>query len=474
MISTQLVRLGAEPITRIVHNLLNRSVVRFAVRPGLLLAGAFGGLILIGTVVLMLPAATHEPGRLGWIDALFTATSAVCVTGLIVVDTGSCFTPFGQTVILVLFQLGGLGIVVFAAGATHVMGLRLSFRSKAALYDVLYQSSAATSLRADLLRVVLLTFAAEAVGAALLYPVFKENPGGHSPAFSAAFHAVSAFCNAGFGLYSDSLTAYRHRPILMMTIMALIVLGGIGHHVVLEGLRRLTDRIRRRRSRTVHWSLSSRVAIGVSAVLIVLGAIALCLLDSEDLGDDWMNRTGNAIFQSITARTAGFNTIDISVLPTASLLFLIGLMFIGGSPGSCAGGIKTTTFAAWTARLWGRVRGRQDTVMRGRRLPQDVSSKVSIVFGLAITWIVLGSFILAITERNTSGAGLEDLLFEQVSAFGTVGLSTGITAALSNVGKLWIVASMFVGRLGPLTVALVILSPRTEDIRYPEEKLMIG
>lgn len=461
-------------IAGIAINLLNRSVLRLAVRPGLLLTCVFGGLILVGTILLMFPAATHKPGGMYWLDAFFTATSAVCVTGLIVVDTGSYFTTYGQTVILVLIQLGGLGIVTFAAAATHVMGLRLSFRSKSALYDTLHQGSAATSLRADLKNVVLLTFIAETIGALLLYYDFRQAPGDHSAAFSAVFHAISAFCNAGFGLYSDSLISYRSAPLLMCTIMVLIILGGIGHHVVIELARRTRNRITGRRSGAVPWSLNARVAIWVSIALILGGAAVLCVLDPGDLGGSWAERTMDAVFQSVTARTAGFNSIDIGVLPTAPILVLIGLMFIGGSPGSCAGGVKTTTMAAWSARLWCRLRGRQDVVMRGRRLPQETSSRTSVVIGLALVWTALGCFILAITEQHMSNAGLRDLLFEQVSAFATVGLSTGITSSLSFAGKLWIIASMFVGRLGPLTMALVILSPRTEDIRYPEEKLMIG
>jgi len=442
-------------------------------RPEGLLAVTFGLLILLGSILLALPMA-HVSGKVSVLDALFTATSAVCVTGLVVVDTGKDFTPFGQGVILTLIQLGGLGIMTFAALAAQMLGGRLSFRSQAVLADAFYQREAATELRRNLKRIVALTFVLEFVGAWLLYVDLRQTSGGHPPLFSAVFHSISAFCNAGFSLNSDSLTLYRSRFLLMFTVMALIILGGLGHTVVLEALQRGGRRLLRRSHRPIRWSLNSRVVLVSSGMLIVVGVGGLLVLGLGKGGQSWWEAMPNALFQSVTARTAGFNTIEIGGLPTASLLVLIGLMFVGGSPGSCAGGIKTTSIAVGYAYLRSRIRSTQDAALLGRRLPQDLIARAAVIAVLAIIWNAVGCVILSATESAVGGPSFESLLFEQVSAFGTVGLSTGVTAGLSVAGKLWVIATMFVGRLGPLTVALIVTPARRAGIRYPEERLMIG
>jgi trk system potassium uptake protein TrkH len=260
----------------------------------------------------------------------------------------------------------------------------------------------------------------------------------------------------------------------MCTLGALIIVGGLGHSVVLESLRRGWRRVRRRRAKSVLWSFNSRVVVRTSVALIAVGAVAFLLFGLTAGDQDWGESLANAVFQSITARTAGFNTVDIGALPLASLLVLMGLMFIGGSPGSCAGGIKTTSMVTWFAQLWARLKGRPDASLLGRRLPEDVIARAMVVIGLAVAWNALGCVVLAVTEMPGEGVGFRDLLFEQVSAFGTVGLSTGVTAGLSAAGKLWIITSMFVGRLGPLTAALAVLPLETAKVRYPEERLMIG
>ncbi|MBN2559841.1 MAG: ATPase [Phycisphaerae bacterium] len=438
-----------------------------------LLAATFLALILIGSILLVLPTA-HAEGKVGPLDALFTATSAVCVTGLVVVDTGADFTPFGQVVIIILIQLGGLGIMTFAALATQLVGRRLSFRQQALLSDAFYQQSAANLVRENLKRIVLLTCVCELLGTVLLYIGTWRFPGPHRPLSSAAFHSISAFCNAGFSLNADSLTGCRARPLVMLTIMALIVIGGLGHTVVLESLRRIWQRVRRRRVGPVPWSLNSRVVLWASGSLIVVGTIALLLFGMTENEETWAEALSGAVFQSVTARTAGFNSVDIGALPMASLLALIGLMFIGGSPGSCAGGIKTTSLVTALARLRARLKGRPDVSLWGRRLSEDVIARASVVIGLAIVWNAMGCVILAATELPSDAMAFEDLVFEQVSAFATVGLSTGITAGLSAAGKLWIIASMFVGRLGPLTAALAVMPQEIAKIRYPEEHMMIG
>jgi trk system potassium uptake protein TrkH len=442
-------------------------------RPEGLLLVTFALLIVVGSILLALPVA-HHAGKVGPLDALFTATSAVCVTGLVVVETGADYTRFGQIVVLVLIQLGGLGIMTFAALGAQMLRRRLSFRSQAVLADVFYQREAAGVLKQNLKRIILLTFVLESIGAWLLYLHFRHDAAGQPPLYSAVFHSISAFCTAGFSLHSDSLTAYRSDLLVVGTIMVLIILGGLGHTVVLESLQRAGRALLRRPNRPVQWSLHSRVVLTSSAVLIAVGTVGLLAFGLGEDGQGWAQRVLNALFQSVTARTAGFNTIAIGALPMASLLILVALMFVGGSPGSCAGGIKTTSVAVWIAYFRAQIRSTQDATLYGRRLPQGLIARAAVIGGLAIVWNAAGCLILSATESASSGASLDRLLFEQISAFGTVGLSTGITASLSTVGKLWIIATMFVGRLGPLSVALAVMTQRPSTVRYPEEHLMIG
>lgn len=364
--------------------------------------------------------------------------------------------------------------MTFAALAAQVLHWRISFRSQAVLADVFYQREAARALKKNLKRIIALTFALELTGAWLLYLDLRQTPGEHPPLFSAAFHSISAFCNAGFALNSDSLTPYRSHLLTVFTVMVLIILGGLGHTTVLEALRRVGTRLLRRSNRPIRWSLDSRVVLTGSAALIVVGIAGLMLFGLGEDEQAWPEALSNAAFQSVTARTAGFNTVEIGGLPTASLLVLVGLMFVGGSPGSCAGGIKTTSMAIWLAYFRSKLTSAKDVVLFGRRLPEHLVARAVVVVGLALIWNALGCVILSATERHDSGVPFESLLFEQVSAFATVGLSTGITAGLSVAGKLWIIATMFVGRLGPLTLALTVIPLAKTGIRYPEEHLMVG
>lgn len=454
-------------------NWLRHLAIKALSRTEVYLAASFATIIFLGAILLTLPVA-HDRNKVSFLDALFTSTSAVCVTGLAVVDTGQDFSRFGHTVIMVLIQLGGLGILTFTALGAQFMGLRLSFRQQTILADSFFQGRAANQIRAELKWIVASTLILEAAGAALLYLEFRNNPGGHPALFSAAFHAVSAFCNAGFSLYTDNLIPYRSQIVLSFTIMALIVLGGLGHTVVLEMGRRVLRLIRRQSTSPVRWSLHSRVVLRTTAILIFGGAAGILLFGLTPGEKSWSERLINSLFQSVTARTAGFNTINIGTLPMASLLTLIFLMFIGGSPCSCAGGIKTTSAVAWYAMLRARLLGQTDISLMGRRLPEDVLSRAVMVVTLALMWHAAGCVILSLTELPSTRMQLHDLLFEQTSAFGTVGLSTGITPFLSPGGKLWIIASMFVGRIGPLTAALAVLPGRATGIRFTEERIMIG
>lgn len=439
-------------------------------RPEGYLVGAFSALIVLGTILLAIPPATEKPIRL--VDAFFTSTSAVCVTGLVVRDTGTDFTRFGQTVILILIQLGGLGIMTFGALVIQAVGHRLSFRSQAALHDVFYQRAAAARFRTDLKWIISLTLVIEALGAILLYAFLPPTRDRGREPFVAVFHSVSAFCNAGFSTYPD-LTHVRGNVAFVAVIALLIVLGGLGYSVMLELLNR-TYRRARGRPNTIAPTLNTRVVLTATGALIVLGMAVLAIFGVAPGARSVPFVLGNALFQSITARTAGFNTVDIGQLPLPSLLWLTFLMFVGGSPGSCAGGVKTTTLAVWAARLKSRLFRRDDVTIGGRRLPVDLVRRTGLLVGVAAIYNLVGVLILAITETPATGMSLEHLVFEQISAFATVGLSTGITPDLTILGKLWIIITMFVGRLGPLTIALVILELERPTVRMPEERLMVG
>jgi trk system potassium uptake protein TrkH len=438
---------------------------------GMLVAG-FAALIGLGTVLLWLPWSQRSP--VGLLDALFTATSAVCVTGLVVVDTGTAYSSFGQGVILFLIQAGGIGVMTFAALAFQLLGRRLSLRAQAALSSSLLQREAASGFRGLFRRILAFVLIAEAVGAALLFLGMWPTRGAGHAAYSAVFHSISAFCNAGFSLYADSLTGWRSQPLLTGTIMALIFLGGIGHPVVVDVWRKLTRARGAGPTGPNRLELSSSVALLTSGALIVAGFALLLVLGLTSAERTPGARVWNALFQSVTARTAGFNTVDFGGLPLASLAVIVGLMFIGGSPASCAGGIKTTTFALWLSRMWHLLRGVTHPRLLGRHLPGELGRRAALIIGLSIAWNLFGLVLLLATERGVPGAGMHDVLFEQVSAFGTVGLSTGLTPKLSGAGKLWIIATMFVGRLGPLTLAVWALARPAPAVRYPEGRLMIG
>ncbi|HMQ14372.1 MAG TPA: potassium transporter TrkG [Phycisphaerae bacterium] len=443
-------------------------------RPEALLVLTFAGLIVVGTVLLSLPVC-HQGRAVHPLDAFFTATSAVCVTGLVTVDTATAWSRFGQMVIVVLIQLGGLGVMTFATLVAQVLGQRVSFGSHAAVHSALFDQDVRSSIRTAIVRIVLLTLAFETVGALLIYVALSQTPGLHVSAFDAAFLSISAFCNAGFAVYSDSLMSAGRSGLLTATIMVLIVAGGLGYTVLLELLERGWRRVRGRRVGPVNWSLNTRTVLLMSAALVAAGALLMALSGMTHAERGLPETLWHALFQSVTSRTAGFNTVDIAALPLPTLMLLMLLMFIGGSPGSCAGGVKTTSTAVWIARVFGHLRGQESVNVLGRRLPDDVVRRAGVIIGLAGGWILGGTMLLVVSEGVGDELRLEDILFEQVSALATVGLSTGVTPELSPIGKLWIIVSMFAGRVGPLTVALAILPTRSApSFRYAQERVMIG
>jgi trk system potassium uptake protein len=433
-------------------------------------------LITTGACLLMLPASSV--GRpLGFIDALFMSTSASCVTGLSVMDIGRQLTLFGQVVILLLIQVGGLGIMTVSTLVLMMMKKRPTLSGQAIIKDT-FTYGEGKQTAASVLRAIFLTaFFIEAAGATCLYLRTAAQTGWTQAAYPAVFHAVSAFCNAGFSLYTDSFVGYREDWIVNGVLSILIIIGGIGFVVIAD----IKHRVLSRKTSVTRLSLHSRMALSASAALILLGAMAILCME-------WHNtlaplsvpgRLLAALFQSITARTAGFNTLNIGTMANETLFVLCILMFIGACPGSCGGGVKTTTIAGLAVMGFSRLRGFNRPQIFRRTLTNATMSKATSVVMISAALITLAVMALMISElgqishTETRGRFLE-LLFESVSAFGTVGLSMGITANLSTLGRLTITALMFVGRLGPMVIGLAVSRERINRFQYAEENIMIG
>lgn len=438
----------------------------------------FGMAIFIGTVLLH-SSVSIASGPISWIDALFTATSATCVTGLTVVDTGTFFTRFGQAVIISLIQLGGLGIMTFTSLIFYLWRQRISLTDRIAVGQSLLHDPT-FHLGKFLIRIVFCTFFIEAIGAVLIY---IQAPIGFS-LYSAVFHAISAFCNAGFSLNSDNLMVWRGNWGINAVFMALILLGGIGFSVLMELNSYIFKKLPflNKNNQTHRLSWYAWVVIKTSFFLVVIGWVGICF--AETIGYHRNLSTGDAIlstlFQSVTCRTAGFNTLDITQMTNVSLLIMIVLMFIGGAPGSCAGGVKITTFRALVALVAAQMKGRRQAVVGKFGIDNATLNKSLILIVFAVAIIFAAMLALNITEGGdvphpeTRGLYLE-ILFETVSAFGTVGLSTGLTAKLTFAGKCIISMLMFIGRLGPILFLSAIQGFQEEPLyTWPEESMLIG
>jgi len=445
--------------------------------PSVLLAASFAGAILVGTLLLTLPVSAVGP-PVTPLEALFTATSAVCVTGLTVVDIGTRFSVFGQWVILGLIQAGGLGIMTYALFVSVLLGRRISFQHRVVLQDSLHHSPT-TRLKALLRHVIVFTLLIEVTGAALLWLHWRgEFPG--RAAYLGLFHAVSAFCNAGFSPFPDNLTRYRGDFVVNAVITGLIIVGGLGFLVSLELRDRLLQRLRGQRLAPL--SLHARVVVTVTASLLACGFLGFLVLEWDNLlrALPLDEAVLAAWFQSVTPRTAGYNTVDYGSATATTLYLTVFLMFIGASPGSTGGGIKTTSCGLVVALFRARWRGRGQATLFRRTVPHEAMDRAVTVTLLSATLVALSVLVLTFVEQrfapaNTSGPAFLALVFEATSAFGTVGLSTGITARLTPLGQLLIIALMFVGRVGPLTVALAAgHSEEKGRIRYAEENVMVG
>ena len=431
-----------------------------------ILALGFLAVILLGAVLLALPVASANGRSIGLFNSLFTSTSAVCVTGLVAVDTGTTFSLFGQVVLIVLIQIGGLGFMVFATVIMVVLGRRISLRGR-----MLIRESMNTSSLSDLgsltKRYLLLSLVIELIGAFLLCVRFVPLYGWKHGMWMALFHSVSAFCNAGFDLFGGyaSLTAFSGDPLVLLTIAALIILGGLGFSVILETARN--------RQGFRNLSLHTRIVLMTTLVLLLTGTVFYWLVErtnAETLaGQDEGEKVLNAFFQSVTMRTAGFNSFNLSGFRDGSKLFSSLLMIVGASPASTGGGIKTTTVAALALLMLSVVRGENEVNVSRRRLPDDIVRRALAVAVLFLTTLLAGTLTIALIENGRFP--LEDILFEasSVSAVGTPNLSSASRAILLPM--------MFLGRVGPLTLAVAV-GKRQGRIRavtkYPEERIMIG
>jgi trk system potassium uptake protein len=435
--------------------------------PVQLIALYFFVAIVIGGSLLALPFS-HAPGKdVSLLNAIFTATSAICVTGLTVVDTGTTFSVVGQIIIMILIQAGGLGIITLGTLVAFASGRRVGFRERMNLQTQLNAFQVGGVVRL-IQRILLLTLTIEAIGVLLLWTRFAPLEGLGRGLYFALFHSVSGFNNAGFGLYPDNLMRFVSDPIVNFTIMTLIILGGLGFIVEMNIISHY------RKGRKIPFTLHTKTVLAVSGVLIVVGAVVLLLFE-------WSHSFANlsfgqkllaALFQSVTPRTAGFNTVDYTQMDESSLLFTTLLMFIGASPGSTGGGIKTVTFFVLIGSVWSISRGRGELTLFGRRIALDtvIKSAVISVLSLMIIGAMLTLLILTDPEKDAFS-----LTFEAVSAFGTVGLSTGITGAMSEMGKVILILLMYLGRIGPLTFTLALIEgSHDKKVRYPVEEVVIG
>jgi trk system potassium uptake protein TrkH len=440
--------------------------------PEIAILASFAGLIAVGTVLLSLPVSWGEGRSIGVVDALFTATSAVCVTGLITLDTARAWSHFGQGVILALIQLGGLGILTFSTFFLVVIGRPLPLAQRG-LITRTHGKLTHIAVKALLVRIVSYALAIEAAGAVILTTYFAEESGWRSGAWQGVFHAVSAFCNAGFSLFSNSLEDFAGSWTVNLTVLGLIVVGGLGFLVLTD----VEEWIRHRRRLSLH----SKVVLSASAILIVAGTAGFYAFEAHNVlaGRPASEQILVSLFQAITPRTAGFNTVPFSALTNAALMMTLIFMFIGGSPGSAAGGVKTSTAAILFGVLVSRARGMRHATLFRRTVPERLVGEAIAIVLLSVAVVMGATFLLQWTElREMAHPGVRgaflSLNFEAVSAFGTVGLSMGETTGLVPSSKLIVVALMFIGRLGPLTLALGLSRKRRVEYQYAEEPVMVG
>ncbi len=465
------------------HNITIKKELKI-IPPQWIIAGVFFAAILIGALLLMLPVSSTADRSIPPLSAFFTATSAVCVTGLTVIDIGTELTFFGQIVVLLLIQLGGLGIMTIGTFLLVIVGQRLSLQSENVLMNT-YGTGDAYCLKSLLRLTIGFTFLFEATGAILLWQCYLFPPDEYinlmgssigKPLYYALFHSVSAFCNAGFSLHSSSLICFQNSPLYMLTISALVITGGLGFIVIfnIAQMRFWRKNLITRGRLSLHTKvvlISTLLLLAISTVLFLLEEWNNTLVDIPLL----YNKISTAFFQAMTPRTAGFNAVPMIKLHESTRFTTTALMFIGGSPGSTAGGIKTTTLFVLIMTIVSICKGRSQTIISHRCVPPRVVREAIIIFLLSLFGVLFAYAMLLFSEQPETPGKASNLFFEAVSAVATVGLSMDTTPTLSKMGEFIIMVCMYIGRLGPMTAALLIGSRRVvERIRYPEEEVEVG
>ncbi|MGG7176271.1 TrkH family potassium uptake protein [Clostridium paraputrificum] len=433
-----------------------------------ILAIGFVILIFIGGFILSLPISSSSGESTNFLDSLFTATSATCVTGLVTLDTGTHWSLFGQVIIMLLIEIGGLGFMSFATFIAILFGKKITLKNRLIMQEAMNTFSIQGLVK--MVKYVMgFTFAIQIGGALLLSTQLIPEFGFKKGLFYSIFHSVSSFCNAGFDLFGNftSYTGYYNNAVILLTVSALIAIGGLGFTVLLEiynykGKKKL--------------SLHSKVVLLITAILIVGGAVFILLLEynnPETLAPmNLKDKVVNSIVASTSPRTAGVNSISTDGMTMAGKFVTILLMFIGGSPGSTAGGLKTTTLGIIIFTVISVIKGREDTEIFGRRFSKELVYKAFSVLFIGMSLVMFVTMVLSITEPDES---FISLLYESTSAFGTVGLTTGVTQRLSVVGKIIVIITMYLGRVGPLTVVLALANRRKKSCyKYPEGKVLIG
>lgn len=424
--------------------------------------------ILVGALILTLPISTTSGESTNFLDALFTATSAVCVTGLIVVDTGTYWNMFGQTVIMILIEIGGLGFMSFTTLIAIILGKKITLRERLILQDAMNTFNI-QGLVKMVKYVLMFTVSVQFFGALLFSTQFVPEYGLGRGMFYSIFHSISAFCNAGFDIFGNfsSLTSYNSNAVVILVASALIIIGGLGFTVWSElysskSLKKV--------------SLHSKMVILMTTVLVLGGTVLMFLFENKNVNTiadmSFIDKVMNSFFASVTPRTAGFNSIPTDGMTTAGQFLTIILMFIGGSPGSTAGGIKTTTIGILIVTIVCVIKGREDAEVFKRRFSKELVYRAFTLIFIGLSLVIVVTMLLSYTEK---GASFMALFYEAVSAFGTAGLTLGLTSELSNIGKVLIIFLMYLGRVGPLTVVLSITRKRINSgIKYPEGKILIG
>jgi len=444
-------------------------IIKIKLTPTQVLALGFATIILIGTLLLMLPVATKSGERTDFLTALFTATSATCVTGLVVVDTKTYWSVFGQIVIMLLIQVGGLGIMTISTLFALILGRKITFKERLVMQEA-FNTNSLGGIVKFAKYILMVSFLFESIGAIILTLRFLPQMGLKKAVYYGLFHSISAFNNAGFDLMGNfrSLTGYVSDWVVNLVIMGLIIFGGLGFYVLLDIYEH-----RHFNKFTLH----SKIVITITLFLITIGTLLIFLFEYNNPKTlkplDFPTKILAALFQAVTPRTAGFNTLSLSDMTIASKFLTIILMFIGASPAGTGGGIKTTTFAVILYTVLSVIKGEEETVLYKRTISRNIVYKAVAISFISVFIIFSVTMVLSITETSN----FLTILYETISAFGTVGLSLGLTLELTTVGRIVIIFTMYTGRIGPLTLALALAQRQKKPkpiMKYVEEKIMVG